>query len=181
MKIMSIHSKNTNSPSKKQKQRVLLHLVPKRLAITERSWTNSDGSISVSYRARVYLPSKKSGCQYSYRTLSASNLDESIDEAKQFWKSLGNVDGITPKDVSKKPHQKVYFIREVGTELVKIGKSHDPEERLKTLQTGTPHKLELMHVVDSEKRDENWFHQKLSEFHVTGEWYRLNDISKFVE
>lgn len=162
----------------KQYQKVLLHLVPKRLAITERSWTNADGSITTSYRARIYLPSKRRGAKHTYKTLSASNIDEAIDEAKWLWKSLGNVDDITPRDVHiERPQPKVYFIREVGTELVKIGKSFDPEARLKTLQIGTPHKLELMHIIDSEIKDENWFHQRLSKFHVLGEWYQLDDLT----
>ena len=156
-----------------QKQRVLFHLIPKKLALTERTWTNGDGSYTTSYRARIYIPSTES---YTYKSLYASNLDEAKDEAVWLWKSMGNNDNIFPRDVhTERPHQIVYFIREVGTELVKVGKSVNPEERLKSLQIGTPHKLELVHAVISVKYDENWFHKHLSKFHITGEWYRLDD------
>ncbi len=94
------------------------------------------------------------------------------------WKSLGNCDSITSKDVHiNRPNQIVYFIREVGTELVKVGKSVNPEKRLKSLQTGTPHKLELVHTVNSIKYNESWFHDILSKFHISGEWYQLDDLT----
>ena len=158
-----------------QKQRVLYHLVPKKLALVERSWTNGDGSHTISYRARIYIPSVEG---YTYKSLSASDIDEAKNEATWLWKSLGNSDNVHPTDVhSNKPNQTVYFIREVGTEFVKIGKSVSPEERLKTLQIGTPHKLELMHIVNSIKYDETWFHRHFSKFHISGEWYRLNDFT----
>lgn len=156
-----------------QKQRVLFHLIPKKLAITERVWTNGDGSHKTSYRARIYIPSTES---YTYKSLSASDIDEAKDEAVWLWKSLENNDNIIPTDVqTDRPSQIVYFIREVDSEFVKVGKSVNPEERLKALQIGTPHKLELVHTVNSVKYDENWFHGHLSKFHIRGEWYRLND------
>jgi hypothetical protein len=158
-----------------QKQRVLLHLVPKKLAIVERSWNNGDGSHTIRYRARIYIPSTES---YTFKTLSASDIDEAIDESMWLWKSLGKCDNPNPKDVhTNRPNQIVYFIREVGTELVKVGKSTNPERRLKTLQIGTPHKLELVHTVNSIKYNESWFHDILSEFHISGEWYQLDDLT----
>ena len=37
-----------------QKQRTLEEIIPKRLSLVERRWTNKGGSESVSYRIRVY-------------------------------------------------------------------------------------------------------------------------------
>ena len=65
---------------------------------------------------------------------------------------------------------KTYLIRAEGTHLVKIGKSRDPNKRLKTLQTGSPHRLVIERVWDSDVEAE--LHAMWSHRRTQGEWFR---------
>src|SRR3990167_3710274 len=67
----------------------------------------------------------------------------------------------------------VYFIREVGTEIVKIGSSKRPWHRLAQLQVGSPRNLEL--VGNSKIDDEKHYHRRFSKKRIRGEWFRLTD------
>ena len=49
----------------------------------------------------------------------------------------------------------VYFIFEVDSDICKIGKSTDPEKRLKTLQTGKMSLFENKQMKKEEKLKEN--------------------------
>jgi hypothetical protein len=73
----------------------------------------------------------------------------------------------------------VYFIRAEGTNLVKIGYSHNVLKRVKQLQTGNGIRLVIEHVVPSVqyKALETAIHQLLDERdeHVRGEWYYLEE------
>jgi hypothetical protein len=68
----------------------------------------------------------------------------------------------------------IYFIRAVGTDLVKIGKARDPERRLGELQTGSPHALKIEAMCRGYSRVERYLHDKCAERHVRGEWYRID-------
>jgi len=69
----------------------------------------------------------------------------------------------------------VYFIRQKGTNLVKIGKTMlDPMKRLAALQTASPYELELLAVSDSES--ETYYHNLFRSKSVRGEWYRLEEV-----
>ena len=70
----------------------------------------------------------------------------------------------------------VYFVTD--GEFVKIGKSDDPEQRMKCLQTGCPKKLYLMKtILTNSPKDaynlEKFFHDLLSDVQAEGEWYHL--------
>lgn len=68
----------------------------------------------------------------------------------------------------------VYFIEAVGTDTVKIGvTAGDPEDRLKQLQTGCPHKLRLRVAIHGDLRLEQWLHQQFDHLCIGGEWFRL--------
>lgn len=68
----------------------------------------------------------------------------------------------------------VYFAHAVGTELVKIGfTGGDPAERLRGLQTGCPHRLELIAVIPGGESDEGRWHEDYAADRVNGEWFRL--------
>ena len=71
----------------------------------------------------------------------------------------------------------VYFIRLKGSNYFKIGQASDPRARLKSLQTGSPHELELFATIpnggfalESEIQSE----YKLSQ--VRGEWFNLSEL-----
>lgn len=65
----------------------------------------------------------------------------------------------------------IYAIR-AGDVAVKFGVAKDPEDRLKTLQTGCPHKLELIAVMDLPHTNERLMHKYLSEHRLMGEWFK---------
>lgn len=72
----------------------------------------------------------------------------------------------------------VYFIK--SGDFIKIGKSTDPNERLKHLQIGNPEKLKL--IATSAVVPEKSFHDMLSEHRVTGEWFKNNEeVSEVME
>lgn len=61
--------------------------------------------------------------------------------------------------------------------LFKIGRAKDIWKRIKQLQTGNPHPVELWlsWEVNDARKVEAWMHEKFKEQHVRGEWYRLDD------
>ncbi len=68
----------------------------------------------------------------------------------------------------------VYFIQQGEDGPIKIGKSHDPHERLAQLQTGSAYELRLLgFCVESPGRDESSFHEKFAEHHLRGEWFNM--------
>lgn len=80
----------------------------------------------------------------------------------------------------------VYFISD--GEYVKIGKSTKPNTRLSNLQVGNPRKLSILYcleVDDSTEKElcqdpEKFFQEMFVDFKVSGEWYRLDDVLKFI-
>mgnify|MGYP000564849394 FL=1 len=76
----------------------------------------------------------------------------------------------------------VYFIVESGWELdpgeskVKIGyTSGSPRERMRTLQTGSPSRLELVASFDGGESLEKAFHKAFSPLRLHGEWFLVRD------
>lgn len=74
-------------------------------------------------------------------------------------------------------HSRVYFIRQVGTDLVKVGFSDDIKRRLRELQAATAHELELDAAIIGTKAIEVEIHRRLKRkgMHVRGEWFRLDE------
>lgn len=70
----------------------------------------------------------------------------------------------------------IYFIEAVGANLLKIGfTERDPEERLKELQTGCPHKLRLVATTFGDRETERLWHDEYADLRTSGEWFRLDD------
>lgn len=65
-----------------------------------------------------------------------------------------------------------YMMLATGTNLVKIGKSIDPVQRLRGLTAGTPFPLELIATFDIPETD---LHKAFCESRVKGEWYEISD------
>lgn len=76
----------------------------------------------------------------------------------------------------------VYLIRAGRTHLYKIGKSNDPQGRLQSLQTASPHKLKLLHVfrADNAAAAEEALHGLLHDRRLEGEWFKLTSQEKDV-
>lgn len=64
----------------------------------------------------------------------------------------------------------VYFVR--STSFMKIGHTREGlRERLRSLQTGNPHRLEVVATMPGGPTDERHLHTSLSTFRVRGEWF----------
>lgn len=77
----------------------------------------------------------------------------------------------------------IYFIEAVGTGLVKIGFTNRwVSQRLRELQTTSPHHLQLLHAFEGTAGDERAAHVKFAKLHHRGEWFRFEAaIREFLE
>jgi|SRR6056300_268762 predicted GIY-YIG superfamily endonuclease len=69
--------------------------------------------------------------------------------------------------------QYLYIIQSDKTGSLKIGRSKNPERRLKQLQTGSPYKLKLIFAAESKGHMEKPLHERLKRFKERrrGEWF----------
>jgi len=67
----------------------------------------------------------------------------------------------------------LYIIQTDKTGAIKIGRSKNPEKRLKQLQTGCPDKLKLLLIVENFGHIEKNLHRDLRSYRSrrTGEWF----------
>lgn len=70
---------------------------------------------------------------------------------------------------------RLYVIRAVGTNLVKVGVSGDVERRLRQLQAGSPVELRVEERIVGTRTTEAHAHRLLKQhgFHRHGEWFEL--------
>ncbi len=74
----------------------------------------------------------------------------------------------------------VYFIR--AGDHVKVGYSAQPLDRLQTLQTSHPEKLEILCTIPGSIKTERSLHARFQSYRVRGEWFRFGPgIRKFVK
>jgi hypothetical protein len=67
----------------------------------------------------------------------------------------------------------IYFIKDTGTQAIKIGHSaRRPEDRIGELQTGNPHKLQLLGTVPGTECDEVRYHDQFAAYRLEGEWFQ---------
>ncbi|MCP4648698.1 MAG: GIY-YIG nuclease family protein [PVC group bacterium] len=69
----------------------------------------------------------------------------------------------------------VYLIIDKDTRRLKIGQSHNPISRLKTLQTGSSTKLLLVSYFPGGKKVEKELHKSFSKIRISGEWFDYSD------
>lgn len=79
----------------------------------------------------------------------------------------------------------VYFIRQKNEDLFKIGMTRsDPYARMKSIQTGIPHELELFNVIptDNPSKLEKELHDIFKDYHLRGEWFNLtpHQVEKYI-
>jgi hypothetical protein len=68
----------------------------------------------------------------------------------------------------------IYFIRQAETNYIKIGYTGgDVYKRLATLQTGSPHKLKIMFVINGDRNREKKLHSLFSDYFISGEWFDM--------
>jgi hypothetical protein len=66
----------------------------------------------------------------------------------------------------------IYFVKDTGSESIKIGYSKKPAKRLAGLQTANPHKLILLGTIKGTPEDETTIHARFVEYRLAGEWFR---------
>ena len=73
-----------------------------------------------------------------------------------------------------------YFIQGVPLSPVKIGRAIDVASRLKSLQTGTPHELRTLLVLDGDREME--MHDRFARHRIRGEWFHwCDEIRQFID
>lgn len=81
--------------------------------------------------------------------------------------------------MSRRCHTRLYLIEDSDSGCTKIGVSFDPFKRLLALQTANPNELTLRYMAFfktdmSAGECESYLHNRFSERHVRGEWFRLD-------
>jgi hypothetical protein len=77
-----------------------------------------------------------------------------------------------------KPH--LYFILDRKSRAVKIGLAADVSDRLKSLQTGNPNKLEIIAALRiPSTKIEKQIHNLLKAYKISGEWFSLEYQGKY--
>lgn len=85
----------------------------------------------------------------------------------------GSVTEVLPKGFT-------YFVRD--GDMIKIGSSMRPKERISALQGAVARLLEVLAVVPMEVADEFETHRRFAHLRVRGEWFRAEvDLLQFIE
>lgn len=98
-------------------------------------------------------------------------------------KSLHKPDQEVNPDAKQKSDQSfAYFIESGMTGLIKIGRSVNPESRLKSLQTASPDKLTLLKVIPEQVVSESELHERFAHLRRQGEWFESSEeIREFIK
>lgn len=70
----------------------------------------------------------------------------------------------------------LYIVQSNVTGMIKIGRSKNPDKRLKQLQTGNPNKLKLIASFKGEGWREKLIHEDLRCFRLKGEWFHYDCV-----
>tara|TARA_B100001094_G_C18024945_1_gene717072 strand:- start:500 stop:787 length:288 start_codon:yes stop_codon:yes gene_type:complete len=70
----------------------------------------------------------------------------------------------------------LYFIQSDKTGMIKIGRSLNPQKRLKQLQTGNPNNLKIIYVFKKQGHLETYLHQYLDKWRCKGEWFKYQCV-----
>jgi len=70
----------------------------------------------------------------------------------------------------------LYIIQSDKSGAIKIGRSKNPQKRLKQLQTGSPFKLRILLILEGKGSIEKQLHHRLDEYKqdCKGEWFDFN-------
>ena len=101
--------------AQKQRQKVVRELLPKRLKLVLREWDNDNGTVSKSYRARIWHHKRQ---KYNFISLKATNEIDAITEALEKYGALTtSIDKNLPisRDARKLEHYIRMFIDYMDT------------------------------------------------------------------
>ena len=110
---------------------------------------------------------------YTEKWIKEMKKDEYILYLKNFNREL--IQSANKKNTKSKEtlKQKTYILKDNNTGFYKIGKSTNPKDRERTLQSEKP----TIKMIKEFKTDiESKLHKKYSEHRVRGEWFDLNNI-----
>ena len=86
------------------------------------------------------------------------------------------------KKAAEPKKEYIYFIQQGDDGPIKVGYSTNPEKRLKTLSTASPHSLHLLKVVEGDETLEKRIHTRFAEIRLGGEWLQATqDLLDFIE
>jgi len=71
-----------------------------------------------------------------------------------------------------KKSSKVYFIKDLSSGRVKIGKAINPLSRLKALQVGSSNELKIIKTITGGIYLEQILHKYFKHLHIRGEWFK---------
>lgn len=72
-------------------------------------------------------------------------------------------------DCEQKPT--IYFILAPVANRIKIGYSSNPENRIKSIMTASPHDLDLLGTISGTREDERNLHQRFAHIRKNREWF----------
>jgi hypothetical protein len=77
----------------------------------------------------------------------------------------------------------IYFVRQDGTGLVKIGRANNPTHRMALGQVWSPTWLRMIGTIpESERITEKSLHYKFIQYNVKGEWFREEgELADFIK
>lgn len=140
------------------------------------------------YRAGMDIRAAAVAAGYSkYQAYNWKSAARFPDLAAWFTAEIDRVTATRPPSESKagRPPKlgRVYFIQGVTGGCIKIGFTmYDPARRMADLQTGSPVKLQIIHVVVAPRTSEKWAHVRFAGSHSHGEWFRPTaDLLTFIE
>lgn len=132
---------------------------------------------------------KKEGLAYAreamdfYENITQEQIDKYNEEVEaELYEELTGVS--TKKKKEEKINGYVYFV-ESDTGFIKVGMTSSLKSRVKSLQSASPHKLELKGYIKTTRYGflEGQIHNHFSNSKTNGEWFDINvsDLVKFVE
>ena len=97
----------------------------------------------------------------------------------EFQSQISNV--LKESKQKRKDREKTYIVRKLGTNEIKIGKSINVAERIKTLSMQAGYHLVVLKIID--KNIEFKLHKKFAHLRTIGEWFNdeNGEICEFVE
>ena len=74
----------------------------------------------------------------------------------------------------------IYFLK--ANDRIKIGYSHDPSDRIPSIQTSSPYELEVLLIIETNQDEERELHARFRDLRRSGEWFQFDEpIRNYIE
>lgn len=133
-----------------------------------------------------YIPKKVNGVLWKDVDFSFDSIVHILVACNEAYENKYNEDLKRQREERNKPKEtspdSLYLIRDTIWNSLKIGRSKNPNARLKQLQIATCNKLELLHVVKNNGHLESALHEKFNDLKINSEWFEYNqNITAYFE